>query len=138
MVISKTIYIFASKIKNKLIMSKFKKSVELAKNSIENSIENKIVQDFEYDSVVYLPTNANDLIFVLDGEWYFNILLMAGYSKSTIDRKFNNMDFDKLASALDDWYKTEIYPKLYNKFQSEGKKILDYQDYMTSYKSEGK
>ena len=116
-------------------MRKFDKLVEISKNSIENSIENKIVQDFEYSTVVYLPTNANDLILVLDGEWYFNILLMSGYKKSTINRKFNNMDFGKLASALDDWYKTEIYPKLYNKFQSEGKKILDYQDYMTSYKS---
>ena len=115
-------------------MSKFDKLVEIAKNSIENSIENKIVQDFEDDSVVYLPTNANDLILVLDGEWYFNILKIAGYSQKTIDRKFDNMDFGKLASALDDWYKTEIYPKLYNKFQSEGKKILDYKDYMTSYK----
>ena len=36
------------------------------------------------------------------------------------------MDYAKLVNALDDWYKTEMYPKLYNKFQSEGREILDY------------
>ena len=103
-------------------MNKFKKSVELAKGNIENYI----IRDEEGSGIVFLPTNGNDLILRLGGEWYFNILLLAGYKASTIDRKFENMDFDKLASALDDWYKTELYPKLYNKFQSEGKKILDY------------
>lgn len=103
-------------------MSKFNKLVKLAKESVENSILQKV----EFDETVFLPTNGNDLILFLDGEWYFDMLLLVGYRKSTINRKFDNMDFDKLASALDDWYKTEIYPKLYNKFQSEGRKILDY------------
>lgn len=103
-------------------MSKFNKSVELAKNNIENYIIHKE----EFSNLVFLPTNGKDLIVYLDGKWYFNLLLDAGYKASTIDRKFRNMDFDKLASALDDWYKTEIYPKLYNKFKSEGKEIIDY------------
>ena len=102
-------------------MSKFNKLVELAKDSIENHI----IQYNEYSNVVFLPTKTNDLILELGGDWYFTMLLRAGYVKSTIDRKINNMDYDKLASALDDWYKTEMYPKLYNKFKSEGKKILD-------------
>ena len=116
-------YIFATSNElKKNIMNKFKKLVELAKDSVENSI----LQEVEFDKTVFLPTNGKDLILFLDGEWYFDMLLKAGYKESTIDRKFDNMDFDKLASALDDWYKTEIYPKLYNKFQSEGRKILDY------------
>ena len=103
-------------------MSKFNKLVELAKHNIENYI----MREVEFDKLVFLPTNGKDLILCLGGEWYFNMLLLAGYGKSTIDRKVENMDFDKLVNALDDWYKTEMYPKLYNKFQSEGKKILDY------------
>ena len=103
-------------------MSKFDKLVELAKDNIENYIIRKV----EFEKLVFLPTNGNDLILFLDGDWYFDMLLLAGYRKSTIDRKVDNMDFDKLASALDDWYKTEAYPKLYNKFQSEGKEIVDW------------
>ena len=103
-------------------MSKFNKLVELAKNSVEKWI----VDDNEGSDIVFLPTNGKYLILCLGGEWYFNMLFLAGYKASTIDRKVENMDFYKLASALDDWYKTEIYPKLYNKFQSEGRKILDY------------
>lgn len=103
-------------------MSKFNKLVKLAKENIENWI----IQEVGLSNLVFLPTNVNDLILCLGGEWYFDILLRAGYRKSTIDRKFENMDCGKLASALDDWYKTEMYPKLYNKFQSEGKEILDY------------
>ncbi|MDD6906727.1 MAG: hypothetical protein PUI98_07890 [Finegoldia magna] len=102
-------------------MSKFNKLVELAKENVEICI----LQEFEFGGLVFLPTNGEDLIMHLGGDWYFSMLLRAGYRKSTIDRKINNMDFDKLASALDDWYKTEIYPKLYNKFKSEGRKILD-------------
>lgn len=103
-------------------MRKFDKLVELAKENVEICILN----DNECSNIIYLPTNGKDLILCLGGEWYFNMLLLAGYKKSTIDRKFDKMDFGELANALDDWYKTEIYPKLYNKFQSEGKKILDY------------
>lgn len=103
-------------------MSKFDKLVKLAKESVENSI----LQEVEFDKTVFLPTNGKDLILFLDGDWYFDMLLKAGYGASTIDLKIDKMDFGELASALDDWYKTEIYPKLYNKFQSEGKEILDY------------
>lgn len=102
-------------------MSKFNKLVELAKHNVENYI----MQKEEFGGLVFLPTNGEDLILHLGGEWYFDMLLRAGYGASTIDRKFDNKDFAKLASALDDWYKTEIYPKLYNKFKSEGRKILD-------------
>ena len=103
-------------------MSKFDKLVKLAKDNIENDI----IRYEEGSGIVFLPTNGKNLILYLDGEWYFNMLFQAGYKSSTIDRKFENMDFDKLANALDDWYKTELYPKLYNRFQSEGRKILDY------------
>ena len=103
-------------------MSKFNKLVELAKHNIENYI----MREVEFDKLVFLPTNGQDLIGYLGGEWYFNMLLLAGYRASTIDRKVENMDYAKLVNALDDWYKTEMYPKLYNKFQSEGRKILDY------------
>lgn len=102
-------------------MSKFNKLVELAKNSVEKWILN----DNEGRNIIYLPTNGKDLILCLGGEWYFDILLKAGYGASTIDLKIDKMDFGELASALDDWYKTEMYPKLYNKFQSEGREIVD-------------
>ena len=103
-------------------MSKFNKLVELAKERIENYIIHKE----EFGGLVFLPTNGEDLIGYLGGDWYYNSMLSAGYSHYTAHRKVENMDYDKLASALDDWYKTEMYPKLYNKFQSEGIKILDY------------
>lgn len=103
-------------------MSKFNKLVELSKNSIENHI----IQYNENSLVVFLPTKTNDLILELGGDWYYQMLCQAGYSDSTAGRKADNMDFDKLTNALDDWYKTEMYPKLYNRFKSEGRKILDY------------
>lgn len=103
-------------------MSKFNKLVELAKDNIENYI----IQYFENSLVVLLPTKTEDLILGLGSELFVNILTIAGYSHKTIERKIYNMDFDKLANAIDDWYKTEMYPKLYNKFQSEGRDILDY------------
>ena len=103
-------------------MSKFDKLVELAKASVEDYI----IRYNEYRNIVFLPTKTEDLILELGGDWYLNILLMAGYSQKTIDRKIDKMDFYKLQIAIDDWYKTEIYPKLYNKFKSEGKEILDY------------
>ena len=109
-------------IKNKNNMTKLDKSVEIAKETIEDYI----IRDEEYNHIVCLPTKTEDLILKLDGEWYFNLLLSAGYSPRTIDRKFEKMDIKRLASKLDDWYKTELYPKLYNKFQSEGREIVDY------------
>ena len=102
-------------------MSKFNKLVELAKKNVENYIIEKV----GFSKLVFLPTNGKDLIGCLGSDWYFTMLLGAGYSYSTINRKINNMDYDRLANALDDWYKTEMYPKLYNRFQSEGREILD-------------
>ena len=102
-------------------MSKFNKLVELAKHNIVNYI----MEEVGYSKLVFLTTNGENIIGNLGSYWYFTMLLGAGYGKSTIDRKVENMDFAKLASALDDWYKTEMYPKLYNKFQSEGREILD-------------
>ena len=103
-------------------MSKFDKLVELAKANVEGYI----IRYNEYSNVVFLPTKTEDLILELGSDWYFNILLRAGYSHQTIDRKIDKMDFYELQIAIDDWYKTEMYPKLYNKFKSEGKEILDY------------
>lgn len=102
-------------------MSKFNKLVELAKERIENYIIHKE----EGGSLVLLPTNGEYLIWYLGGDWYYEAMLSAGYSHYTAHRKVENMDYDKLVSALDDWYKTELFPKLYNKFKSEGRPILD-------------
>lgn len=103
-------------------MSKFEKLVELAKYSIEKYI----IQDVGDCKTVFLPTKTEDLILGLGTEWYYNILKSAGYSQKTIERKIDNIDFDELANAIYDWYYTELYPKLYNRFQSEGKEILNY------------
>ena len=108
-------------IKNLNIMSKFKKLVKLAKENVENYI----LHNEEFGGLVFLPTNGEDLIWRLGSDWYFEMLLRAGYGASTIDIKIDKMDFGELANAIDDWYKTEMFPKLYNKFQSEGRKILD-------------
>lgn len=110
------------KLIKKKYMSKFDKLVELAKANVEDYI----IRKNECSNIVFLPTKTEDLIAELGGEWYFNILLRAGYSHKTIDRKIDKMDFAKLENAIDDWYKTEMYPKLYNEFQSEGREILDY------------
>ena len=103
-------------------MSKFNKLVELAKNNVENYV----MEEVGFSDFVFLPTNGKDLILYLDGDWYYQMLCQAGYADSTAERKVDNMDIYKLANALDDWYKTEMYPKLYNRFKSEGIKILDY------------
>lgn len=103
-------------------MSKFYKLVELAKESIEKTI----LQDVGNCLCVFLPTKTNDLILGLGTDWYYDILKIAGYSKKTIERKVDNIDFEKLANALDDWYTNELHPKLYNRFQNEGREILDY------------
>ena len=103
-------------------MNKFNKLVELAKETIEDYI----IRDDEYMNLVFLPTKTEDLMFRLGGDWYYNLLLSAGYSPITAERKVDNIDYAKFVSALDDWYKTELYPKLYNKYQSEGSEILDY------------
>ena len=103
-------------------MNKFNKLVELAKESIEKTI----LQDVGNCLCVFLPTKTEDLILGLGTDWYFNILKSVGYSQKTIELKIDNMDFDKIANALDDWYTNELYPKLYNKFQNEGREILNY------------
>ena len=96
-------------------MSKFDNLVEIAKESIEK----EIIQEVGYSNNVFLPTNGEDLIGHLGSDWYFDILASAGYNIRTIERRVIGMDYDKLASALDEWYKTELYPKLYNTFQSK-------------------
>ena len=103
-------------------MSKFSKSVEIAKETIEDYI----IRDVEYDHLVFLPTETEGLMFRLGGDWYYNLLLRAGYSPITAERKVDNIDYARFVSKIDDWYKTEMYPKLYNKFKSEGREILDY------------
>lgn len=103
-------------------MNKFKKLAELAKESIEKTI----LQDVGNCLVVCLPTKTEDLILGLGTDWYQKLLLDAGYSHKTIERNIDNMDFDKLANAIDDWYTTRLYPKLYNKFQNECREILNY------------
>lgn len=108
-------------IKNLKNMEKFKKLVELAKSNVENYI----IEEVGFSGLVFLPTNGEELIWHLGSDWYFEMLLRAGYGASTIDRKVDNEDYGELASALDDWYKTEMFTKLYNKFKSEGRKILD-------------
>lgn len=109
-------------IKYKNNMSKFSKSVEIAKETIEDYI----IRDDEYRHLVFLPTKTEDLMFRLGGDLYYNLLLMAGYSPITAERKVDNIDYGRFVSKLDDWYKTELYPKLYNKYQSEGREIVDY------------
>ena len=103
-------------------MSKFETLVEMAKDSIEKYI----IEDVGDCKTVFLPTKTNDLILGLGTEWYYAILKNACYSQKTIERKVYNIDFDKLANALDDWYTTELHPKLYDKFKSEGRDVLDY------------
>ena len=109
-------------IKKQTNMSKFNKLVEVSKRNVENHI----IEEVGFSKLVFLPTNGKDLIGCLGGDWYYKMLCKAGYSDSTSERKVDNMDYAKLANALDDWYKTEMYQKLYNRFQSEGKEILDY------------
>lgn len=103
-------------------MCKFDKLVELAKENIEKYI----IQDVGNCLCVFLPTKTEDLILGLGTEWYYTILKSAGYSQKTIERKIENIDFEKLANAIDEWYTTEMYQKLYNRFQSEGREILNY------------
>lgn len=93
-------------------MKKIKKLVELSKVSIEDIFLN---YDFGSDCQ-FLPKDAEGAIFELGSEWYFEMLLQAGYGASTIDIKIDKMDFGELASALDDWYKTEMYPKVFNNY----------------------
>ena len=102
-------------------MSKFNKLVEEAKKTAEIGI----IQEVGYSGNAFLPKDGNELISHLGDDWYFSILSIAGYSNTTIERKIRNMDYDKLASKLDDWYKTEVYPKLFNTFKSQGKNIYD-------------
>lgn len=93
-------------------MSKFDNLIEIAKESAEI----KILEEVGYYSSSFLPKNGYDLIMHLGSYWYFDILASAGYNIRTIERRVIGMDYDKLASALDEWYKTELYPKLYEAF----------------------
>lgn len=104
-------------------MSIFDKLVELAKKQIETSIF-KYVEEWGIECLP-LEADVSDAILFLGGDWYHNLLLSAGYSSRTIERKVKNMDFDRLANRLDTWYKTELYPKLYNTFQNQGKTIYE-------------
>ena len=93
-------------------MNKFKKLVALSKESIED-----IFINYDFGSECqFLPKDSNDAILELGSEWYFEILLQAGYGASTTKRKVENMDFDNLSNALDDWYKTELYPKVFKNY----------------------
>lgn len=89
-------------------MRKFDKLVEIAKVSIEATFLN---YDFGSECQ-FLPKDAEGAILELGDDWYDTILTRAGYSPKTIERKVNNMDYDKLVNAIDDWYKTEMYPKV--------------------------
>lgn len=103
-------------------MNKFNKLVELAKQTAE--IE--IIQEVGYSNIACLAKDANELILDLGGDWYNSIMLRAGYSAITANRKVNKMDFNDLANELDDWYKQELYPKLFNTFKSQGKTIREF------------
>lgn len=88
-------------------MSKFDKSVALAKIQIEE----KILED------------AN-IFFHLGADWVYNLLLCAGYNGTTAYRKVMNFDYDKLISKLDSWYLTELRPKLYKQCINENREII--------------
>ena len=111
-------YLIEEMRKNNESMSKFDKSVEIAKI--------QIVKHFNEESIyaVVLPINTEDLINDLGGDWYYNLLLSAGYSATTAKRKWLNYDYDKLVSKLDPWYQTELRPKLYNRFINENRTII--------------
>ena len=114
---------------NQCDKNKFDKLVELAKEGAERETL-KFAERCKIASlpISFIPKNGCELLLGLY-EWYNSIMLAAGYSQETIEKnmkKCYNYEHYKLASALDDWYKTEVYPKLYNKFQSEGREILDY------------
>lgn len=104
-------------------MSKFDKLVEIAKESIEKEIF-KYVEEWGIECLP-IEADVSYAILFLGSELYQNLLLSAGYSSRTIKRKVENMDYDRLANRLNTWYETELYPKLYNTFQSQGKTIYD-------------
>ena len=105
--------------KNNESMSKFDKLVEVAKIQMEE----RILEDAKIFDFVYLHSDVEDLIMDLGGDWYYELLLGVGYSATTIYRKMKNFDFEKLASKLEIWYKTELLPKLCKRFETENKTI---------------
>lgn len=101
--------------KNNESMSKFDKSVEMAKIQIEKTI----LDDAKIFNSVFLYNNVEDCITDLGGDWYYNAMLSAGYSGTTAKRKWLNYDLDKLISKLAPWYQTELLPKLCKSFKNE-------------------
>lgn len=103
-------------------MSKFDKSVALAKIQIEKSI----LEDANvfYRGAMILPITTEDLFLHLGSDWVYNLLINAGYSGTTAYRKMMNFDYDKLISKLDSWYLTELRPKLYKQCIDENRGII--------------
>lgn len=107
---------------NQCDKNKFDKLVELAKEGAEREAL-KLAERFKIASlpISFLPKNVCELLLELD-EWYNSIMLTAGYSQETIERnnkKCQNYEYYKLANAINDWYKTEIYPKIYEAYPKE-------------------
>lgn len=107
---------------NQCDKNKFDKLVELAKEGAEREAL-KFAGRCKIASlpISFIPKNGCELLLELY-EWYNSIMLAAGYSQETIEKnmkKCYNYEYYKLANAINDWYKTEIYPKLYNTFQSK-------------------
>ena len=111
--------------KNNESMSKFDKSVEIAKIQIEKTI----LDDAKIFNSVFLYNNVEDCITDLGGDWYYNAMLSAGYSGTTAKRKWLNYDLDKLISKLAPWYQTELLPKLCKSFKNENITINWYQPF---------
>jgi hypothetical protein len=104
---------------NQCDKNKFDKLVELAKESAERETL-KLAERFKIASlpISFIPKNGCELLLVLY-EWHNSIMLAAGYSQETIERNMRdgyNYEYYKLANAIDDWYKTKIYPKIYEAY----------------------
>lgn len=107
---------------------------EVVKNNLETALLEKRekieASKTSKNEFVYLHKDVISAMLNLDvygvKDWYKNILLNAGYSERAAKRKITNgvCGEDALIDKLDDWYKTELYPKLCNKYESEGKTIF--------------
>lgn len=111
-------------------LSKFNKSVELAKSSIEEyclAHKYDFSRDYNiHDWGVTCPSDVDSVIFDIGGgEWYGGILRRAGYSETTIYRKVMNMDYDKFENKLDGWYKTELYPKVVEELKKQEPELYE-------------
>ena len=104
--------------KNNESMSKFDKLVKITKIQIEK----EILDDAKFNSFLRLHDNVKDAIRDLSFN-YYNLQLKAGYSSTTAYRKYRNWDINKLISKLEIWYKTELLPKLWKRFENENKTI---------------